>query len=431
MSEKQNLKCYELILNYNCNARCRFCSQGSFDKSLNAGFGAIAKNIYAAYKDGYRRLGLTGGEPLIRPDILKVIALGKKVGFRFIRVQTNGIKLEDKKFCSMLVKAGLTFCKFSFLTDDGRTHDSLVSVPGAWEKAMKGAESLRKLKIRLGNNILINRHNYRRLPEIIKSFLERGITNFVVIYPVYIGSMAENAKKIGVSLPECGKYFLAAADLMEKAGLGREILFLNTPPCFLKGREDLAIGLDLFNTVVTDPAGRKTDLDSNANAAKVYAPACKNCVLKGRCKGVDANYARIWGLKGFTPLKVTTQVLWKAPPTLTLPPPKADEGGGKGGGEQLPLKHKPAPGKVTAPANAGFVLSDNDRCLIEILKLKKEASTAGVLKLSKKIILCRDCSDGNVVLNTAQRLIEKGYVSSRFSAGRFYWKLLKAPPDGS
>jgi hypothetical protein len=207
--------------------------------------------------------------------------------------------------------------------------------------------------------------------------------------------MAENAKALGVSLPECGKYFLDAADLMEKAGLGREILFLNTPPCFLKGRENLAIGLDLFNTVVTDPNGRKTDLDSNANAAKVRAPACETCALKDRCKGVDENYARIWGFKGFTPVKLESAV-----------------------------------DKKTAPVPVGFVLSDNDRCLIEILRIKKEASTAEVLQLSKKIVLCRDCSDGNVVLNTAQRLIERGYVSSRFYKGRFYWKLKKEPPDG-
>jgi hypothetical protein len=43
----------------------------------------------------------------------------------------------------------------------------------------------------------------------------------------------------------------------------------------------------------------------------------------------------------------------------------------------------------------------------------------------KKIILCRDCSDSNTVMNTAQRLIEKGYVKSRFSKGRFYWSLKK------
>jgi len=385
MSENKNLKCYELILNYNCNARCAFCSQGSFDKSLNAPFSGIARNIYTAYKAGYRRLGFTGGEPLIRPDILKIISLGRSAGFRFIRVQTNGIKLSDPAFCAALVKAGLTFCKFSFASSAAAVHDGLVRVNGAWAGAVKGIENLRRLEIRLGTNIVVNKRNYRRLPEIIKYFMEKGLANFVVIYPVYTGDMAVNAEKIGVSLPVAGKYLVKAAEVMEKAGLADEILFLNTPPCFLGGRENPAIGLDLFNTVVTDPGGKKTDLDSNADAARIHAPACLACRLKGRCKGVDKNYARIWGFGGFKPVT--------------------------GGGVNI------------ARVEGKVFFSDNERCLMEILKIRKEASTAEILELSKKIVLCRDCSDGNAVMNSAQKLMEKGRVSRRFAGGRFYWRM--------
>jgi len=393
MAEKKNLKCYELILNYNCNARCVFCSQGSFDKSLNAGFPAIARNIYSAYKDGYRRLGFTGGEPLIRPDIIKIVALGRSVGFRFIRVQTNGIKLADPAFCADLAGAGLTFCKFSFTSDDEAVHDRLTGTPGSWRKALAGAGNLRKLKIRIGTNILVNKNNYRRLPEIIKFFMERGITNFVIIYPVYIGSMAGRAKTLGVSLPAASESFIRAAEVMEASGLRDEILFLNTPPCFLEGRAELAIGLDLFNTVVTDPGGKKTDLDSSANEAKLYAPVCAGCSLKKRCGGVDGNYARVWGFGGFRPVS----------------------------GSAAPSRKNPQAGPV--------FFSDNERCVAEILKIKKEASTAEILSLSKKIVLCRDCSDGNAVMNSAQQLVKKGYVTGRFDKGRFYWSLKRGLPD--
>ena len=96
----------------------------------------------------------------------------------------------------------------------------------------------------------------------------------------------------------------------------------------------------------------------------------------------------------------------------------------------VPVKSgKPAVTKKVPGTRVFF--SDNERCLVEILKIKKEASTAEVLKLSKKIILCRDCSDGNAVMNSAQKLMEKGYVASRFSKGRFYWRLKKAPPEGA
>ncbi|OIO02045.1 MAG: hypothetical protein COX65_06715 [Elusimicrobia bacterium CG_4_10_14_0_2_um_filter_56_8] len=388
MAKKATGKCYELILNYNCNARCLFCSQGDFDKSRNAPFEAIARNIYAARKAGYGRLGLTGGEPLIRPDILKVIGLGKSVGFDFIRVQTNGIKLADAAFCGKLARAGLTFCKFSFTTDNEKAHDALVGVPGAFKKALAGLKNLRSLKIRVGTNILVNRRNYNRLPEIIKFYLERGITNFVIIYPVYIGAMAANAKKLGVSLPECAPHFLRAVKTMEGAGLPGEILFLNTPPCFIKGRETLAIGLDSFNTVVTDPDGKSTDLDANAEAAKVKGPPCRKCALAKKCGGADGHYVKIFGWKGFTPV-------------------------GAGAGPE----EGPAPGRI--------FLSDNERCLVEILKGRKEASTKETLKLSKNIVLCRDCSDGNAVMNSAGRLARKGLVKSRFSRGTYYWSLAK------
>jgi MoaA/NifB/PqqE/SkfB family radical SAM enzyme len=381
-------RCYELILNYNCNARCRFCSQGDFDKSLNAPFEAIARNIYGAHKDGYRRLGLTGGEPLIRPDILKVIALGKSVGFGFIRVQTNGIKLADPAFCRALVKAGLTFCKFSFTTDKAAEHDRLVGVPGALKKALAGLANLRRLKIRLGTNILVNRRNYTRLPEIIKFYLERGITNFVIIYPVYIGAMADNCKKLGVRLSDCEPYFNEAVKVMEAAGLPGEILFLNTPPCFLRGREKLAIGLDLFNTVVTDPAGSRTDLDANAAAAKVKGPPCRRCSLNKKCRGADVHYVKRFGWKGFIPV-------------------------GKAG----EAKKAGASGRV--------YLSDNERCLVEILRRKPGASTREVLALSKGIALCRDCSDGNAVMTSASSLSAKGFVKSSFERGVYRWTLVR------
>jgi len=388
MRSPETGRCYELILNYNCNARCRFCSQGDFDKSLNAPFGDIARNIYSAYRDGYRRLGLTGGEPLIRPDILKVIALGKSVGFRFIRVQTNGIALAEPAFCRALARAGLTFCKFSFTTDRAAEHDRLVGVPGALNKALAGLENLRKLKLRLGTNILVNRRNYARLPEIVKFYLGRGITNFVVIYPVYIGAMADNCKTLGVRLSDCEPYFAEAVRVMEAAGLPGEILFLNTPPCFLRGRESLAIGLDLFNTVVTDPAGGRTDLDANAAASRVKGPPCRRCALAKKCRGADAHYIERFGWRGFVPVA------------------------------------RPGSEKKAGPAGRIY-LSDNERCMVEILRRKPGAATREVLALSKDIVLCRDCSDGSAVLTSASSLAAKGLVTSSFARGVYRWSLAK------
>ena len=85
---------------------------------------------------------------------------------------------------------------------------------------------------------------------------------------------------------------------------------------------------------------------------------------------------------------------------------------------------KPGAGEKTA-AGGKIYLSDNERCLVEILRGKPEASTRGVLALSKKIVLCRDCSDGNAVMTAAASLVSKGLVGSAFARGTYRWRLAK------
>ncbi|UPT75698.1 MAG: radical SAM protein [Elusimicrobiota bacterium] len=73
-------KCFDILLNYNCSAKCLFCSQDfEWRKEPNdLPFEKAVEFMYMAYKNGYRRLGFTGGEPTIRPELPKLIALAKK-----------------------------------------------------------------------------------------------------------------------------------------------------------------------------------------------------------------------------------------------------------------------------------------------------------------------------------------------------------------
>lgn len=386
---KQNTdkgSCYEILLNYNCNAACSFCSQGNFDKSLNAPFELIARQIYMAKKNGFSRLGFSGGEPSANKNLLKAIKLAKSIGFDFIRIQTNGIRLKDYSYCRSLKKAGLTFCKFSFTTDDPVIHDSLTKVEGSWSSASTALENMKKLKVRLGNNIVINRYNYNRLKSIVEYFLKRGISNFVVIYPIYTGSMAKNGKKLGVSLYDCAPYFMETLSFMASIDMVGELLFLNVPPCFLPGYESNAIGGDRFNTLVSDPAGSITDLDESADLNKRKGSPCRLCRLKNKCNGVDSGYLKIFGWEGFKPASLK----------------------------------KTQHGKVSL----SDYYSDNERCMIEILKKKKALTTYELLRESQKLAICKDCSDGAAVISAGEKLIRKKIVAREFKNGTYIWKLI-------
>ena len=208
--------------------------------------------------------------------------------------------------------------------------------------------------------------------------------------------MARNAARLGVSLRDCAPYFSAAAALMEAEGLGGEILFLNVPPCFLPGRESASIGLGAFNTVVTDPSGGKTDLDKEADSGKRRVPACRRCRLRGRCAGADARYLERFGTDGFRPLPAAAA----------------------------------APARAAAPAGKRVFVSDNERCLLGILGKYGPSSSRRVLRLARGIALCRDCVDGNSVMNSARSLGEKGLVEGNFLKGGYHWRLTEKGAAG-
>ena len=50
-------------------------------------------------------------------------------------------------------------------------------------------------------------------------------------------------------------------------------------------------------------------------------------------------------------------------------------------------------------------------------------TTAAVLAFSKKMAICRDCSDGNAVLNAGLSLEKKGLVEKKLERGVFLWRL--------
>jgi MoaA/NifB/PqqE/SkfB family radical SAM enzyme len=384
-SKMDRRQCYEVFLNYNCNAKCLFCSQESFDKKLNAPFKEILKRILIGKKQGYSRLGVSGGEPLINPDILKIISFGKKVGFDFIRIQTNGIRLADRQFATALVKSGLTYCKFTGESHIQKTHDALVDLNGAYEKMLAGISNARDLKIRLGMNVLLNKQNIEKLPETVMFFADRGISDFVLIFPVYIGGMKTNFKRLGLSLSRAVPKIKECMRLSDAHGF--DVICLNVPPCFMQDYRERAVSYD-FNTKVTDVSGRQVDLDDRDSRGKLFGEACKKCVLMKKCGGANGDYVSLFGWKEFRPIKRKN-------------------------------------GQVAKKANSKHThFTDNERCFVQILKERNDIPTKQVLQMAKSIAMCKDCNDGNSVMVSGQKLISLGIIKRTLKRGIYYWTLL-------
>jgi uncharacterized radical SAM superfamily Fe-S cluster-containing enzyme len=136
----QTACCVLLDVTERCNQSCPWC----FARA--AGVGADGDPSLARIERLYDRLTelgeerkfnlpLSGGEPTVRDDLAEIIAMGKRKGFEYIQLNTNGrrLALEDG-YAEKLKEAGASV---AFLQFDGLRDDIYETLRGAPMLAVK------------------------------------------------------------------------------------------------------------------------------------------------------------------------------------------------------------------------------------------------------------------------------------------------------
>lgn len=286
---------YELTLGYPCNCRCAFCSiadkKGAPPKSAAEALAAVS----GAAREGFRTIGFGGGEPTIRPDIVKLAAFARAAGFGTIRVQTNGQRLSYPAFAAALTGAGVNYYKFSIHGHTAALHDRLTRVRGSFGRALRGLRNVKALGARAGVDIVINRLNYRFLPQYVERFaLREGVSGVGLIYPMYEGEMRDRAAELGVRMSEALPYIEDAAALAQGLRLDRLVIF-NVPYCLLDERLHQLVPGARLNLKVNAPGAVDEDVFLGSRGDKVRAAACARCPKLRDCGGIWKSYAALYG----------------------------------------------------------------------------------------------------------------------------------------
>jgi cyclic pyranopterin phosphate synthase len=133
-----------------CNFRCRYCmpEQGMvwMAKSELLAYEEISRLTKILAELGIRKIRLTGGEPLMRKDLHKLVGQIASIrGIEDIAVTTNGYFLPEQ--AAELVAAGLRRINVSLDSLDPATFND-VTRRNYYDKVWKGIESIEALGIR-------------------------------------------------------------------------------------------------------------------------------------------------------------------------------------------------------------------------------------------------------------------------------------------
>ena len=173
-----------ISLTQQCNFNCFFChkeGQDAHDQELTSQqIEAIAK---AASELGMNKIKLTGGEPLLRPDIIDIISRIAPHTSE-LSLTTNGYLL--KNLASPLKKAGLHRVNVSLHSIDSSTFKRITGISGVVQvkQGITAAINARLHPVKI-NMVVLKGINNTEIPQMIDYSAQQGaILQLIEFQPV-------------------------------------------------------------------------------------------------------------------------------------------------------------------------------------------------------------------------------------------------------
>lgn len=173
-----------IITNYTCNFKCRMCDMPGRGRELSGrGLKEFTTPQMLALIDGLRALGapgigFTGGEPLLRPDIFRLLAHSKKLGM-ITHLNTNAYLLDAPR-ASALFDCGVDSLNISLDAPDAEAHDAVRGHARAFEHVMTALAAItserkkRGSKLRIKLVTVLDRDNIKDVRAIVDLARDSG-----------------------------------------------------------------------------------------------------------------------------------------------------------------------------------------------------------------------------------------------------------------
>ncbi|MBI4495652.1 MAG: 12,18-didecarboxysiroheme deacetylase [Deltaproteobacteria bacterium] len=169
-----------------CNLRCVHCYSQSRDQEYSGELSTAEgeRLIEDLARFGSPVILFSGGEPLLRPDLIPLARLATGLGMRAV-ISTNGTLITEQ-VAGELKRLGLSYVGVSL---DGmrETNDRFRGLEGAFEAALNGIRRCQQAGIKVGLRFTMNRRNAADIPRIFDLLEEEDIPRVCFYHLVYAG----------------------------------------------------------------------------------------------------------------------------------------------------------------------------------------------------------------------------------------------------
>jgi pyrroloquinoline quinone biosynthesis protein E len=175
-----------------------------------------------------RQVGLSGGEPLLRPDLPEIAGDLSADGLGVVVITNATLLTEDllRRF-----PPGVIF-EFTLFSADADLHDRIAGRPGAFRRVIQGVQRAARHKFRLALACVITRLNFH---DVLRT-IELGIAleaEAVLFNRINLSrATLASAKELVPSVEQLRQALAAAEDAAERYGIAVAVS-VPIPPCVL------------------------------------------------------------------------------------------------------------------------------------------------------------------------------------------------------
>ena len=169
-----------------CNLTCQHCYASAANKDFAGELStdevfAVMDDLYAS---GVRVLILSGGEPLMRPDIYTIAQRAKRMGF-YVGLSSNGTLIDETNVRD-IAAIGFDYIGVS-LDGIGATHDAFRGMEGGFEQSMRGIRLCHQHGMKVGVRFTMTEENAHDLPAMLQLVEDEDIDKFYFSHLNYAG----------------------------------------------------------------------------------------------------------------------------------------------------------------------------------------------------------------------------------------------------
>lgn len=211
-----------------CNLRCVHCYSDSapqrYEGELDT---ATAKHLLrdlALY--GVPAVLFSGGEPLVRPDVLPLAVFASELGLRVV-LSTNGTLIDDRR-ARRIRDAGFVYVGVSL--DGARaTHDRFRGSEGAFDRAVAAIRRLKQAGQKVGVRLTLTAYNAGDVPAVFDLADREGIDRICFYHLVPAGRGVDAAAMPPERTREVMDRIIAETEARARADCPIEVLTVDNP----------------------------------------------------------------------------------------------------------------------------------------------------------------------------------------------------------